>query len=78
MAAPIFVVIFFFFTLSLFSVALRLYSRWLMKAGIGWDDGLIIVAMACCVALFGLSCYCMYSCHPLFQKRFGITNGLSV
>ncbi|KAI1412817.1 hypothetical protein F5Y13DRAFT_190024 [Hypoxylon sp. FL1857] len=45
------------FVFSLLAVGLRLYSRKLMGAGLGWDDGLILIAAALVVALFGLSIY---------------------
>ncbi|KAI1385418.1 uncharacterized protein F4822DRAFT_432269 [Hypoxylon trugodes] len=43
--------------LSLLSVVLRVYSRILTKAGLGWDDKLVLVAEAIGIALFGLSVY---------------------
>ncbi|KAI2616823.1 hypothetical protein GGR54DRAFT_649234 [Hypoxylon sp. NC1633] len=43
------------FTSALLTVGLRLYCRKLTKAGLGWDDGLILAATALLVALFGLS-----------------------
>ncbi|KAI0836928.1 hypothetical protein F5Y06DRAFT_298164 [Hypoxylon sp. FL0890] len=45
------------FTLSLLAVGLRLYSRKLTRAGLGWDDGLILIATTIAVALFGLSIF---------------------
>ncbi|KAI1371286.1 hypothetical protein F4677DRAFT_464382 [Hypoxylon crocopeplum] len=45
------------FTSCIISIVLRLYSRKLTKTGLGWDDGLILVATALAIALFGLSIY---------------------
>ncbi|KAI1207602.1 uncharacterized protein F4807DRAFT_469127 [Annulohypoxylon truncatum] len=45
------------FVSSLVSLGLRLYSRKLTKAGLDWDDGLIVAAEAIVIALFGLSIY---------------------
>ncbi|KAI0382522.1 hypothetical protein F5Y04DRAFT_279810 [Hypomontagnella monticulosa] len=45
------------FPLSLLAVSLRLHSRKLTRAGIGWDDGLIVAAALLEVVLFGLSIY---------------------
>ncbi|KAI0165265.1 hypothetical protein GGR52DRAFT_575356 [Hypoxylon sp. FL1284] len=41
--------------LFLLAVGLRLYSRKLANAGIGWDDGLILIATMLVIALLGLS-----------------------
>lgn len=48
----------FLFAISLLSVGLRLYCRKLTKAGLGWDDGLVVVSAAIVVAQFVLSIYC--------------------
>ncbi|KAI0891444.1 hypothetical protein F4806DRAFT_500997 [Annulohypoxylon nitens] len=47
----------FLFAISLLSVGLRLYCRKLTKAGLGWDDGLVVVSAAIVVAQFVLSIY---------------------
>lgn len=36
---------------ALISVLLRLYSRCISKAGFGWDDGFILVSVACGISL---------------------------
>ncbi|KAI2463927.1 hypothetical protein F4781DRAFT_440069 [Annulohypoxylon bovei var. microspora] len=55
MAVFVFVTSCLMFVSSLLSIGLRLYSKNLTKAGLGWDDGLIVVSAVITVALFGLS-----------------------
>ncbi|KAI1101609.1 hypothetical protein F4804DRAFT_343851 [Jackrogersella minutella] len=55
MDRPLFFTSSIMFSFSLVAVGLRLYSRNLTNAGLGWDDGFIMVAAVLVVALFGLS-----------------------
>ncbi|KAI0005754.1 hypothetical protein F4779DRAFT_633255 [Xylariaceae sp. FL0662B] len=55
------------------AVALRLYARKLTKAGLGWDDGLIMVSSPLAIALYALSIYLWgagYRYDILMEERY--------